>query len=97
MAGINFFFTSNYLAKPIFLRKQSKIKLIWFNIWVNTGRLSVQFNSTTNYSNAEYSYHESSSNKWKTYSEQNNTKIQNNATKYFSFQVATLSVVQIIK
>jgi hypothetical protein len=70
---------------------------MWFNIWVNTGRLSVQFNSTTNYSNAEYCYHESSSNKWKTYSEQNNTKTQNNATKYFSFQVATLSVAQIKK
>jgi len=27
----------------------------------------------------------------------NKTKTQNNATKYFTFQVATLSVVQIIK
>jgi len=79
------------------LRKQSKIKLIWFNIWVNTVRLSVKFNTTANYANAEYCYHESSSNKWETNSEQNNTKTESNATKYFSFKVATLPVVQIIK
>jgi hypothetical protein len=53
-------------------------------------RLSVKFNITTNYADAEYCYHESSSNTWETNSEQNNTKTQNNATKYFSFQVETL-------